>query len=102
MPFRSEAQRRLLWAKHPDVAKKFAADSPGQKNLPYHVSSPSHSKVPRMNALATARKSDKPTPGDTPDKGTRADAFKAKMAPRFGGKKNELAAKIASRKKKTK
>lgn len=56
-------------------------------------------KVPPMNALATARKSEAPP---TPGKGTRADAFKAKMAPRFGGKKNELAAKIASRKKKTK
>lgn len=91
-----------MWAKHPTIAKRWAAENPGQKNLPSHVSSPPHSKVPRMNALATARKSAKPTPGDTPDKGTRADAFKAKMAPRFGGKKNELAAKIASRKKKTK
>lgn len=93
MPFQSEKQRRFLWAKHPDVARKFAADS---------VSSPSRSKVPAMNALATARKSDKPTPGDTPDKpSSRADAFKAKMAPRFGAKQ-ALATKIAGRKKKTK
>lgn len=36
MPFQSEAQRRLLWAKHPEIAKKWAAEYPGQKNLPYH------------------------------------------------------------------
>jgi len=36
MPFQSEAQRRLLWAKHPDVAEKWAKEYPGQKNLPMH------------------------------------------------------------------
>lgn len=25
MPFRSEAQRRFLWAKHPDIARRWAA-----------------------------------------------------------------------------
>lgn len=24
MPFRSEAQRRLMWAKHPEIAKRWA------------------------------------------------------------------------------
>ncbi len=38
MPFRSEAQRRLLWAKHPDVARKWAHEYPNQKHLPYHKS----------------------------------------------------------------
>lgn len=37
MPFKSEAQRKLLWAKHPDIAKKWAHEYPGQKNLPKHV-----------------------------------------------------------------
>lgn len=37
MPFRSEAQRRYLFLKHPEIAKRFAHEYPGQKNLPYHV-----------------------------------------------------------------
>lgn len=36
MPFRSEAQRRLLWLKHPDVARRWARETPKGK-LPYHV-----------------------------------------------------------------
>ena len=38
MPFTSEAQRRLLWAKHPEIAER-RAHEPGAKNkgLPYHV-----------------------------------------------------------------
>lgn len=37
MPFRSESQRRFLWAKHPDVAREFAAATPKGKKLPEHV-----------------------------------------------------------------
>jgi methylmalonyl-CoA mutase N-terminal domain/subunit len=37
MPFSSEAQRRYLWAKHPEVAKEFAAATPKGKKLPEHV-----------------------------------------------------------------
>jgi len=36
MPFQSESQRRLLWAKHPKIAAKWAAEYPNQKNLPMH------------------------------------------------------------------
>lgn len=38
MPFRSEAERRYLWANKPTVARKIAHDTPvtGRK-LPYHV-----------------------------------------------------------------
>jgi ribosomal protein S1 len=36
MPFQSEAQRRLLWLKKPDIAKRWAHEYPGQRNLPYH------------------------------------------------------------------
>jgi hypothetical protein len=39
MPFQSEAQRRLLWMKHPEIAKRWAKEYPGQKNLPYHKKS---------------------------------------------------------------
>lgn len=34
MPFQSEAQRRFLWAKHPDIAKRWADEYSGQKDLP--------------------------------------------------------------------
>ena len=35
-PFKSEAQRHLLWAKHPDVEKKWAHENPGQRHLAMH------------------------------------------------------------------
>lgn len=34
MPFQSESQRRFLWARHPEIAKKWAHEYPNQKNLP--------------------------------------------------------------------
>lgn len=34
MPFRSEAQRAYLEREHPEVAKKFAADTPDDATLP--------------------------------------------------------------------
>lgn len=46
MPFRSEAQRRLLWMKHPDIAEAWSKGKssvtgkregkPKNKGLPYH------------------------------------------------------------------
>ena len=37
MPFRSEKQRRYLWAKHPDIAKRWAKEYPeSNKNLPMY------------------------------------------------------------------
>lgn len=47
MPFRSEAQRRFLFAKHPDVAEKWAHEYGTPSDLPEHVESPS----PRKRAL---------------------------------------------------
>lgn len=40
MPFKSKAQQRLLFAKHPDVAEEFAEHTPkaDYKKLPEHVS----------------------------------------------------------------
>lgn len=37
MPFKSDAQRKYLYAKHPEVAKKFARHTPKGKDLPEHV-----------------------------------------------------------------
>lgn len=37
MPFKSEAERRFMWLKHPDIAKRWSKEHPNQKNLPQHV-----------------------------------------------------------------
>ena len=37
MPFRSEAQRRFLWAKHPAIAQEFASHTPKNAKLPMHI-----------------------------------------------------------------
>lgn len=37
MPFKSQAQRRLMYAKHPEIAKEFEAHTPKGKKLPQHV-----------------------------------------------------------------
>lgn len=37
MPFRSEAQRKYLWANHPEVAQEFADHTPKDKKLPNHI-----------------------------------------------------------------
>jgi hypothetical protein len=40
MPFRSKAQARFMFAKHPQIAKRFVKDSPGKhpiKGLPNKV-----------------------------------------------------------------
>ena len=36
MPFQSEAQRRFLWAKHPEIAQRWAKMSASKKKLPEH------------------------------------------------------------------
>lgn len=37
MPFKSKAQMRLLYAKHPKVAKKWAKETENEKDLPEKV-----------------------------------------------------------------
>lgn len=37
MPFKSEAQRKLMWLKHPKLAKRWAKEFPNQGKLPEHV-----------------------------------------------------------------
>lgn len=37
MPFKSQAQRRFMYAKHPELAKEFEAQTPKGKKLPQHV-----------------------------------------------------------------
>lgn len=35
-PFKSEAQRRYLWAKHPEIAQKWVDEGAKSKGLPMH------------------------------------------------------------------
>lgn len=37
MPFKSEAQRRFMFARHPEIAVGFARKTPKGKKLPEHV-----------------------------------------------------------------
>ena len=37
MPFRSEAQRRLLWLKHPKIARRWANEYDTKEDLPMKV-----------------------------------------------------------------
>lgn len=39
MPFKSDAQRRLMYAKHPEIAKRWRKESGPQKGLPERVKS---------------------------------------------------------------
>lgn len=36
MPFKSKAQQRLMFAKHPEMAKEMASKTPNMKALPEH------------------------------------------------------------------
>jgi len=36
MPFVSKAQRRFLYARHPEIAKRWAKETPKGKKLPEH------------------------------------------------------------------
>lgn len=38
MPFKSKAQMAYLFAKHPEIAKKWAKETKDEKNLPEHKS----------------------------------------------------------------
>jgi hypothetical protein len=37
MPFQSEAQRRFMYAKHPEIARRWSAEYPNQGPLPARV-----------------------------------------------------------------
>lgn len=56
MPFQSEKQRRFLWAKHPDIAKRWADKYPqSNKNLPMYSDEKDQSeKDAALGALSAA------------------------------------------------
>jgi len=37
VPFKSQAQRKFMYAKHPKMAKEFESATPKGKKLPQHV-----------------------------------------------------------------
>lgn len=37
MPFVSRAQQRFMYARHPEIAKRWSKEYPNQKNLPEKV-----------------------------------------------------------------
>ena len=37
MPYKSDAQRKFMHAKHPEIAKRWDKEYPEQKHLPEHV-----------------------------------------------------------------
>lgn len=51
MPFQSDAQRKFLYSKHPDVAKEFADKTPKGANLPEHKKKKKHNKA-QQDAIA--------------------------------------------------
>lgn len=40
MSFKSDAQRRFMYANHPDIARRWSKEHPNQGDLPDHVSDP--------------------------------------------------------------
>ena len=48
MPFRSVAQRGFMFSHHPDIAKRFAAETPKNVKLPYHVGKDGKGPLARM------------------------------------------------------
>lgn len=52
MPFVSNAQRKFMFAKKPELAKEFAAKTPNMKKLPEHVAKKKGKKNPKKVAAA--------------------------------------------------
>lgn len=58
MPFKSEAQRRMMWAKHPRIARRWADETGPHPGLPMHVKeamSDELSKIAEVAAVEAAR-----------------------------------------------
>lgn len=56
MPFQSTAQQGFMFAKHPQIAKRWAAETPDFKALPTHVKA----ENPRRTALLAKMTKGKP------------------------------------------
>lgn len=122
MPFRSEKQRRFLWAAHPDIAKRWAHEYPTKKKLPMYASDEkktekanTNSKQSAVNSVAlniyrklskqadtkevyiTQPHSDKPTvAGENPPQvtKTKSERCNSETKPNYGV--NKLMAKLSA------
>ena len=60
MPFQSSAQERFMYAKHPEIAKRWSKETPNPKSLPAHVNTGGKKKkatpTDPMAILAAPRK----------------------------------------------
>lgn len=56
MPFKSTSQQGFMFAKHPEIAKRWAAETPNMTSLPAHVKAPN----PRRAALLAKMTKGKP------------------------------------------
>lgn len=53
MPFKSEKQRRFMWAEHPEIAKRWAHEYPkSNKGLPMYADKKDDEKKAALNSLA--------------------------------------------------
>lgn len=52
MPFKSEKQRRFLWAAHPDIAKRWAHEYPTKKKLPMYANKETTHKQSAVTSVA--------------------------------------------------
>lgn len=57
MPFKSDAQRKFMHAKHPEIAKRWEKHTPEGAKLPEHVGQPSDSKMRRAALKAMTNRS---------------------------------------------
>lgn len=49
MPFQSEAQRRFLWSKHPEIAKRWSKEYGSGKGLPMHKRKSKRKGMPKRD-----------------------------------------------------
>lgn len=58
MPFKSKAQQRYMFAKHPEIAKEFAQATPNIKKLPEHVKQQGETKMTHHKEHKTEKHED--------------------------------------------
>lgn len=59
MPFKSSAQRKYMYAKHPKLAKEFESKTPKGKKLPEHVVKSKVKEKPNGGKRAKVKKGSK-------------------------------------------
>jgi hypothetical protein len=53
VPFKSKAQERFMYAKHPELAKEFQATTPNDASLPERAGRPTKSQSTRKRRTST-------------------------------------------------